>query len=90
MVPVTIRTKSDKDGTIHEGRTLYVVKLLKSFRGKVGGFIYRWEDNTLHMCGGITENTILMMDNREYDMGNDFEHKKFMEDFFVLNSLDHL
>lgn len=89
MVPVTIRTKSDKDGTIREGRTLNVVKLLKSLRG-VGGFIYRWEDNTLHMCGGITKNTILMMDNREYDMGNDFEHKKFMEDFFVLNSIDRL
>ena len=89
MVPVTIKTKSDKDGTIHEGRTLNVVKLLKSLRG-VGGFIYRWEDNTLHMCGGITKNTILMMDNREYDMGNDFEHKKFMEDFFVLNSIDRL
>ena len=89
MVPVTIRSKSDKDGTIHEGRTLYVVKLLKSLRG-VGGFIYRWEDNTLHMRGGITKNTILTMDNREYDMGNDFEHKKFMEDFLVLNSLDRL
>ena len=89
MVPVTIRTKSDKNVTIHEGRTLYVVKLLKSIRG-VGGFIYRCEDYTLHLCGGITMNTILMMDNREYDMGNDFEHKKFMEDFLVLNSLDRL
>ena len=89
MVQVTIKTKSEKDGTIREGRTLCVVKLRKSLRG-VGGFIYIWEDNTLHMCGGITKNTILMMDNREYDMGNDFEHKKFMEDFFVLNSLDRL
>lgn len=90
MVPVTIRTKSDKDGTIHERQNLHVVKLLQSIRGNVGRFIYEWENNTRHMCGGITKNTILMMDNREYDIGNDFEHKKFKEDFLVLNSLDHL
>lgn len=90
MVPVTIRTKSDKDGTIHERQNLHIDSLLQNFQGNVGGFIYRWEDNTLHMCGGITKNTILIMDNREYDMGNDFENKKFKEDFLVLNSLDRL
>lgn len=86
MVPVTIRTKPDRDGTIHERQNLHVVKLM----GNVIGFIYEREDNTRHMYYGIMKNTVLIMDNIEYDMGNDFKRKKFKEDFLVLNALDRL
>jgi len=88
MIYVTVRPKSN--AAIRERTNLPVVKLLLSIHGNVSGFIYEWEDKTRHVCGGITKNTILIMDNIEYDMGNDFDRKKFKEDFLVLNSLNCL
>lgn len=87
---VTVRIKSSCDDKlthfVFEGQ---VIKLLKSFNGKhITGLVYETEADRIRHIMKLSDRDILTMDGIEYDMGNDWEQKKFEETFSLLNALD--
>ena len=66
-----------------------VVKLLKSFDGKyITGLVYETDADSIRHIMKISNRDILTMGGVEYDMGNEWEQKKFEETFSLLKALD--